>query len=92
MSKKVFFSVVVGLSVVGSMVFADAEQTAGGWGQNCDSGNVPCYSGRTISCNSTAADDARSVCTQHTGDEGWVSCTVYDRDGNVLDQAKDACP
>jgi hypothetical protein len=87
----------VGVCLLGasfsSIARADQEQTAGGWGLNCNSGNVVCSSGRNIGCQSTVENYTyRSSCTQHTGSVGWVYCAVYDRYGYLVSQFSDQCP
>jgi hypothetical protein len=80
-------------SQVASAAKPDQEQTAGGWGQTCNSGTVNCSSGRALSCTGTAADNnSRSECTQHTGTTGWVSCRIYDTAGNTTSSYSDTCP
>ena len=90
--KQVVVALAFSMSIL-SAAWADEQQTAGGWGQNCDSGVVTCSSGRTIDCNTTVPNVAyRSECTQHTGDVGWVACAGYDAIGNQTSYYSDQCP
>ena len=77
-----------------SVAHADfQQQTAGGWGSNCQSGNITCNSGRSIGCSATVgSSENRSYCMQQTGDVGVVQCFVYDPQGYVLAQYVDQCP
>jgi hypothetical protein len=85
--------ILIALSGLSTVAMADVDQTAGGWGLNCDSGNVVCTSGRNLDCNSTVPDsNYRSECSQQTGSVGWVYCATYDTAGNLLSSYTDSCP
>ena len=71
----------------------DQQSSAGGRGENCQSGNVTCTSGRTLGCSSTVGDVTHgSECAQHTGSVGWVSCRTFDSTGLVTSSFYDECP
>jgi hypothetical protein len=93
MKTKRIFPVLLAVLMPSGLTYADAEQSYGGWGNNCWSGNVNCASGRSIGCSMSAADNSqRSLCKQHTGNVAWVSCYLYDAYGNTLSSYSDQCP
>jgi hypothetical protein len=76
-----------------SKLTRDQQQSAGGWEQDCNSGNVTCDSGRVIGCNATLNGSVGgSECTQHTGSAGWVDCYTYDSTGASTSSYYDECP
>lgn len=71
----------------------DQQQSAGGWEQDCTSGNIDCDSGRSLGCQANLNGSVGgSECTQHTGSVGWVYCYTYDSNNEITSSYYDECP